>query len=73
MHIPDMPAPMIATRGDLAGVVISPLSELPISAFRILSSIAGATSVGHPRQLTDGVHPSVASGGSKSIMTQITI
>jgi len=36
MQIPDMPAPMIATRGDLTGVVIAPLAELVISAFRIL-------------------------------------
>jgi hypothetical protein len=73
MHIPDMPAPMIATRGDLTDVVIGPLSERLISAFRILSSIAGDTSVGHPAQPIDGVHPSVASAGSKSAMTQITI
>src|SRR5882762_8683177 len=44
MQIPDIPAPMIATRGDRGGVVITPSWALPICAPSILLSINGDTS-----------------------------
>jgi hypothetical protein len=44
MHIPDMPAPMIATRGDRGGVVVTPSWALLTCAPPILLSINGDTS-----------------------------
>jgi hypothetical protein len=44
MHIPDMPAPMIATRGDRSGVVITASWAPAMSAPLKLFSIKGGTS-----------------------------